>query len=70
MTFVAQLARQICCVRSSDAGAASDALIFAGAAEGLGLNGCRKVRNEKKGPWLFTVDIGDDILPNYMGIIS
>ena len=25
--------------------------------------------NAKKGPWLFLGCIGDDILPNYMGIL-
>ena len=28
------------------------------------------VNNEKKGPWLEGFDIGDDILPKYMGIIT
>ena len=28
------------------------------------------LRNKKKGPWLFRVFVGDDILPSYEGIIS
>ena len=29
-----------------------------------------QVSNEKKGPWLFSRYIGDDILPSYVGVIS
>ena len=29
-----------------------------------------EMSNEKKGPWLFRVYVGDEILPSHMGIIS